>query len=378
MITLLEDIGESVIREMTRLAIENNAVNLAQGITRIEPPERLLDFAVEAIKGGFNSYTVTYGRPQLRKKISEIIYNETGVEFDPNSEVLITMGASEGFASSIFSLIEGESSVVIPEPFYESYFPLVALSRGKPIFLKLKKSDYSITKAEIEKLSPYKLFILNSPHNPTGRVFKEKELKLIAESVLEKDAYLLVDETYKYITFENPYISPLSIPEIVDRSIIVGSFSKTFSVTGWRIGYVLAREPIMKGIRKVHDYLAVCAPAPFQWAVEQFKWGEDYLSSLSKIYKEKRDFFMKILKRSGFDFYKPEGAYYIFAGFEGLWEGNDWAFAKFLVKNRRIAVVPGSSFYNDKKAGERKVRFNFALSNEALKIVANRLLAGVT
>ncbi|MCD6517886.1 MAG: aminotransferase class I/II-fold pyridoxal phosphate-dependent enzyme, partial [Candidatus Aminicenantes bacterium] len=143
----MEDIGESVIREMTRLAIENNAINLAQGITRIEPPERLLDFAVEAIRGDFNSYTVTYGRPQLRKKISEIIYNETGVEFDPESEVLITTGASEGFASSIFSLIEGESSVVIPEPFYESYFPLVALSRGKPIFLKLKKSDYSITKA---------------------------------------------------------------------------------------------------------------------------------------------------------------------------------------------------------------------------------------
>ena len=378
MITILENIKESVIREMTRLANQYGAINLAQGITEIEPPDKLLKYAVEAIEGGFNGYTITWGKRELRAKVSREIYDETGVEFDPETEVLITVGASEGIASSIFSQIEGEAGVVIPEPFYENYVPVTLLARGKPIFIKLKRNNYTFIQNDLDNLPKFSIFILNSPHNPTGKVFDEKEVKKVAETVISRDAILLVDETYKHLTYEKDYFSPLKIPQMVDRTILVGSYSKIFSVTGWRVGYVVARKPIMDEIRKVHDYLTVCAPAPFQWAIEQFRMEEEYIEKIRKEYLERRDFFAKILKSAGFEFFVPEGSYYILASFEKIWDGNDWAFAQYLVKNKKIAVVPGSSFYNDKKAGEKLVRFNFARSKTVLKTVGNRLLSGIT
>ena len=203
-------------------------------------------------------------------------------------------------------------------------------------------------------------------------------MKKVAETVVSRDAILLVDETYKHLTYEKDYFSPLKIPQMVDRTILVGSYSKIFSVTGWRVGYVVAQKPIMDEIRKVHDYLTVCAPAPFQWAIEQFRMEDEYIEKIRKEYLERRDFFVKILKSAGFEFFVPEGSYYILASFEKIWDGNDWAFAQYLVKNKKIAVVPGSSFYNDKKAGEKLVRFNFARSKTVLKTVGNRLLSGIT
>jgi len=376
MISILNEIKPSIISELTIQGRQNDAIDMIEEITDPLPPPKLIDFAVEAIKGDFNSYTHIYGKKELRRKVSQMIYEDTGVEYDPESEIIITLGVTEGIAISIFSQIEGNMNVVIPEPFYENYVPIVLLARGKPVFLKLKKGDFSITEQEIEQLPSYKMIILNSPHNPTGRCFDKNELTKIGKNVIEKEGIILWDETNKYMLYEKEYFTPLKIKDLIERTIVVGSFSRFLSVTGWRIGYVAARENLMKEIRVIHDYIGGCAPAPFQWALEQFKIDDIFKNDYKEKLKEKRDFWTKILKKAGFEFHIPEGGCYVFASFENIWDGNDWAFSQYLLKNKKIAVVPGSIFYNDKKIGEKYIRFNFLKSKTQLKMAGNRLLAG--
>lgn len=376
--SILEKIDESIIMEMTRVAFENDAINLAENTTEIFTPENLIRVAKEAIEGGLNGYSIVGGRKSLKSLVVNKIKRETGIDFDPEKEVIITCGASEGFAASMYSLVESENGVVIPEPFYENYLPIVNLSRGKPIFLSLNDPDYSFHFTDLQKLPNFKVFILNNPHNPTGKLFSEEEIKAIGETIIAKDGYLLVDETYKDIIFEDEYISPLKNPDLVDRTILVGSFSVVLSVSGWRVGYVVAKESIIKEIKKVHYYNNICAPTPFQWACENFELSPGYIKGIQDKYRKKRDFLSRTLKKVGFDFRKPEGTYYIFANFEGLWDGTDWGLAKYLLKNKNMAVVPGSAFYFDKEKGKRKVRFSFAQSDILLKEVSNLLGSGIT
>ena len=375
--TILEKLEESTIWKMVRLAFENDALNLAQNTYELATPTTLKDFAREAIEGDFNGYTITSGREGLRKVVAGRIKRETGVDFDPKKEVLITYGASEGLVASMFSLIESENGVVIPEPFFESYLPVVRLSRGKPIFLSLHEPKYSLHLTDLKKLPPYTVFILNNPHNPTGKVFKKEEIETIGNNVLERDGYLLVDETYKYIVYDDKYVSPLEIPDLVDKTVLVGSLSVPLSVAGWRIGYVVAKEPIMTSIKKVHEYNTICAPTPFQWACENFEMTPNFIKKLQDTYREKRDLFCRALKKAGFKFTLPQGAYYVLADFRQFWEGTDWGFATFLVKNKKIAVVPGSAFYFNKKKAKNKVRFSFSQSNAILTEATNRLLSGI-
>lgn len=376
--SLLEKIEESIIMEMIRASIENDAINLAENTTELSTPENILKLANEAISGGLNGYSLAGGRKSLKDLIVNKIKKETEVSFDSEKEVIITCGASEGFASSMYSLVESENGVVIPEPFYENYLPVVKLSRGKAIFLSLNDPDYSFHFTDLQKLPNFKVFILNNPHNPTGRLFSQEEIKAIGEAVLDKDAYLIVDETYKDIIYDSEYISPLNNQEIIDRTILVGSFSIILSVSGWRVGYVVAREPIIKEIKKVHYYNTICAPTPLQWACENFELSPGYIKGIQEKYKEKRDFLSRVLKKVGFQFNEPKGTYYIFSNFEGLWDGTDWGFAKYLLKNKNIAVVPGTAFYFNKKKGKRKVRFSFAQSDALLKEAKDKLASGIT
>jgi len=376
--TILEKIEGSIISEMMRLAIENDAMNLAENNLEIFTPETLIRWAKEAIEGGLNGYTYSGGRKSLKSLIAGRIERETGANFDPEKEILITCGGSSGFAAAMYSLLESEKGVVIPEPFYESYLPVTKLSRGKPIFLSLNEPDYSFHYTDLQKLPPFTVFILNNPNNPTGKVFKEEEIKAIGEAILEKDAYLIVDERYKDIVYEDEYISPLKIPDLIDRTILIGSFSVVLSISGWRIGYVVAREPIMKEIMKVHYYNTICAPTPFQWACENFEFSTTYIKELQNKYKEKRNLLCKALKKAGFVFEEPKGTYYIFADIGKIWDGTDWGFAKYLLKNKKIVVVPGSAFYFDKKKGKKKIRFSFAQSDTILKEASNQLISGIT
>jgi aspartate/methionine/tyrosine aminotransferase len=376
--SILEKIEESIISKVMKAAEENKAINFAENPIELFTQKAIIESAKEAIEGGLNGYLPGEGRKPLRKIVSEMIAKETGVVFDTEEEITITSGASEAFVSSMLSLVESENGVVIPEPFYENYVPITELSRGKPIFLSLVDPDYSFHFTDFKKLPTFKVFIMNNPHNPTGKVFNKEEIKAIGDTVLQKEGYLIVDETYKHLLYDSEYVSPLQLEELVDRTIVIGSLSVIFSVRGWRLGYVAARAPIMKEIRKVHYYSSISAPAPFQWACENFDMGSSFIESLRAKYTEKRDFLCRLLEKAGFGFYKPNGGYYIFANFENVWDGNDWGFYKYLLKSKNLAIVPGSAFYSSKNKGKKKVRFTFSQSDSNLKELSSILSAGIT
>ncbi|MEJ2306821.1 MAG: pyridoxal phosphate-dependent aminotransferase [candidate division WOR-3 bacterium] len=376
--SILAEIEDSIISKVVEAAEESKAINFAENPLELFTPESVIRNAKEAIEGGLNGYIAGAGRKPLRKLTSEIIAKETGVTFDPEKEITITAGASEAFVCSMLSLVEGENGVVIPEPFYENYVPITELSRGKPIFLSLAEPDYSFHFTDFKKLPTFKVFILNNPHNPTGKVFNSEEIKAIGNTVLEREGYLIVDETYKHLLYGGEYVSPLQIEDLVDRTIIIGSYSTFFSVRGWRLGYVAARAPITKEIRKVHYYSSVSAPVPFQWAFENFDIQSNYIENLREKYEVKRDFLCRALEKAGFAFHTPDGGYYIFANFENVWDGNDWGFYKYLLKNKNVAVVPGSAFYSGKNKGKKKVRFTFSQSDFYLKELSSILSAGIT
>jgi aminotransferase len=376
--SILEKIEESIISKVMKAAEDNDAINFAENPIELFTPKAIIENAKEAIEGGFNGSLPAEGRLPLRKLISEMIAKETDVIFDPEEEITITSGASEAFASSMLSLVEGENGVVIPEPFYENYLPVTELSRGKPIFLSLAEPDYSFHFTDFKKLPTFKVFILNNPHNPTGKVFSPEEVKAIGETVLEREGYLILDETYKHLLYDSEYFSPLKIEELVDNTIVVGSLSTILSVRGWRLGYIAARAPIMKEIRKVHYYNSVSAPVPFQWACEDFDITVSFIEELRVKYTEKRDFLCRALEKSGFTFYTPDGGCYIFVNFEGVWDGNDWGFYKYLLKNKKVAIVPGSAFYSSKNKGKKNVRITFSQSDYNLKELSSILSAGIT
>ena len=371
--SILEQIQESVIRKMTRLADENGAINLAQGMPDLEPPQKLKDYAKEGIDGGLNQYSYTFGRRELREAIAEYLKKTRGVDFNPETEITITCGASEAIAVSIVSLINNGDGVVIIEPFYENYLPTTLIAGGIPHFLRLRGKNFVLSEGDVKKLHKFKAIIINTPHNPTGRVFTKEEFSPLAKKVEKYEAYIISDETYDFLTYNIPFLSPAQIPKLKDRTILIGSFSKVFSITGWRVGYVAAPQNISSELRKIHDYLTVCAPSPAQWAIEHFPITEEYVNSVKKIYTGRKNIFSSYLKKLGFEFFEPEGGYYILANFSSLWDGNDWGFAQFLVKNKKVAVVPGSSFYHSKTSGLKEVRFNFSRNKEILKEVYRRL-----
>ncbi|TFF89965.1 MAG: pyridoxal phosphate-dependent aminotransferase [Promethearchaeota archaeon] len=376
--SILEKIEESVISKVIKAADSKDVINFAENPNELFTPKSIIENAKEAIEGGFNGSLPAEGRLTLRKLVSEMIARESEVVFDPEEEITITSGASEAFVSSMLSLVEGENGVVIPEPFYENYLPVTELSRGKPIFLSLAEPDYSFHFTDFKKLPTFKVFILNNPHNPTGKVFNSEEIKAIGDTVLEREGYLILDETYKHLLYDSEYFSPLKIDELVDNTIVVGSLSTILSVRGWRLGYIAAKAPIMKEIRKVHYYNSVSAPVPFQWACEDFDLTANFIGNLREKYADKRDFLCRALEKSGFTFYTPDGGYYIFVNFEGVWDGNDWGFYKYLLKNKNVAIVPGSAFYSSKNKGKKNVRITFSQSDYNLKELSSILSAGIT
>lgn len=375
--TILEKIEEPSSWMMVKLAKENNALNFARSTLNLGTPEELKRNAKEAIEGNLNGYTIPEGRSDIREAISERLREETEITFDPENEIIITCGGSEGFISSMLSLVEGENGVVIPEPFYENYLPVTKISRGKPVFLSLNEPDYTFHKTDIKKLPNFTVFILNNPHNPTGKVYNEKEVNLIGEAVIDRDAFIILDETYRDYVYKDKFYSPLNNPDLVDKTILIGDLSVSLGVRGWRLGFVAAREGIMDSIKKVHSCITMSAPSPFQWAFANLDLTLKTTDEIRENYKRKRDFFCQVLKKAGFNIFVPEGGYYIMCNFEELWEGTDWGFAKYLMKNKNIAVVPGSAFFFNKERGKNKVRFSFSQPDAILEEAAEILKSGV-
>ena len=368
---------ESVIREMTRLAIRYGAVNLAQGFPDFAAPVDLKEAAVRAIEADHNQYSITWGAKPFRDAIAARYMEQYGLELDPEREITVSCGATEGMAASLLATTNPGDEVIVFEPFYESYHPDTLLCGSERKLVRLYAPDWHFDAEELRRAfsDRTKAIIVNTPHNPTGKVFTREELMCIASLCQEFDALAITDEIYEHIVYDGLHHIPLiTLPGMRDRTILVNSLSKTFSVTGWRVGWVIAAPELTKTIRKVHDFLTVNAPTPLQYAgAMALNEQHDYFNGLSETYAGRRRAAIEMLERAGFRCYVPGGAYYVMTDISGFGAENDVSFALDLVEHFGVAGVPGSSFYFDKMSGSTQIRFCFCKNYETLLLAGQRL-----
>jgi len=362
---------ESVIREMTRLALHHDAINLAQGFPDFPAPAALKQAAADAIDADVNQYAITWGAKPFRDAIAAKYRRTYGMDFDPQREITVCCGATEGMVASLMAVLDPGDEVVLFEPFYENYGPDTQLCGAESRYVTLHAPDWTFDRDELRRaFTPRtKEIILNSPNNPTGKVFTRDELEYIAGLCQEFDALAITDEIYEHIVYDGASHIPISsLPGMRERSILVNSMSKTYSVTGWRVGWVLAPPDLTDSIRKVHDFLTVGAAAPLQQAgVTALSWGDDYYAGLSGEYVGRRDHIIETLSRAGFRCFLPHGAYYVMTDVSGFGFPNDVAFVRHLIETIGIAAVPGSSFYSHSGKGSQQVRFCFCKKYETLE-----------
>jgi aspartate/methionine/tyrosine aminotransferase len=368
--------SESVIREMSRIANQHEAINLAQGFPDFPMPEPMKDAACAAIHGNINQYATTWGSSALRIAIAEKYRRFYGMEVDHDREVTVTCGATEAMAAVFLGLIDPGDEVIILEPYYENYGPDAVLAGAVPVFVPLEKPHWTIVAERLRKAftKRTKAIVLNTPHNPTGRVFTRAEMTLIAELCIRHDVWVITDEIYEHIRYAGEHHVMAMWPGMRDRTITISGLSKTFSCTGWRLGYAIAPVAQTAAIRKVHDFLTVGAPAPLQAAgAAGMHFDADYYNHLALDYRSRRSVLCDALTEAGFMFTLPEGAYYVLADFSGLSDMDDVKFARWMCEEIGVATVPASSFYSDKSLGRTMVRFAFCKKYETLKRAAERL-----
>lgn len=373
----LADFKESVIREMTRLAFQHGAVNLAQGFPDFAAPAEIKAAAQQAIADDLNQYSITWGTKPFRNAICDYYRRLYSIDFDPEREVTVCCGSTEGMIASMLALLNPGDEVVVFEPFYENYWPDSQLSGAVCRYVRLRPPDWSFDPDELRAAftKRTRAVILNSPNNPTGRVFLPSELRLIGELCEEYDALLITDEIYEHIIFDNVrHVPPITLPGLRERCVLVNSLSKTYSVTGWRVGWVIAAPELTSAIRKVHDFLTVGAATPLQQAgITALGLPADYYLGLARNYQTKRDLLIGILEKAGFRCYVPQGAYYVMCDISALGFQDDIALARHLVENIGIAAVPGSSFFSHPADGAHLIRFCFAKKQETLEAAGERL-----
>jgi aspartate/methionine/tyrosine aminotransferase len=370
--------SESVIREMTRLANQFGAVNLGQGMPDFETPQEIKDAACRAIQDGYNQYAITWGAPALRQAIAKKVGAFNGIDCDPDLNVTVCCGATECMMATMLALVNPGDEVVIFQPFYENYGPDAVISGARPVFVNLRPPHWTFDPAELRRAfsDRTKAVIVNTPNNPTGHVFTRAELSLIAELCQKHDAYALTDEIYEYIRFTDaPHVSLAALPGMAERTVTISGLSKTFSVTGWRLGYCVAPKPLTDGIRKAHDFLTVGAPHPLQMAgAAALALPDSYYDHLRDDYRRRRDLFLPYLRRAGLTVYEPEGAYYVMTDIAPLGWRDDAEFVRAMIRTVGVSAVPGSSFYSPKDLGRTMVRFMFAKRDETLHAAGERLV----
>ncbi len=367
---------ESVIRGMTRLAMEYDAINLAQGFPNFPAPDVLKDAAVQAIRDDVNQYAVTWGAPRLRHALVRKYERWYGLTVNPETELTVCCGATEAMAATLMAIVDPDDDVIVFEPFYENYGPDAVLCGANPIFVPMaldQPLDLDRLAAAFSERT--RAIIINTPNNPTGHVFSRHELEGIAELCQANDAYAVTDEIYEHILYSGEHIPIATLPDMRERTITISGASKTFGVTGWRIGTIVAPAAVTDAIRKVHDFLTVGAPAPLQEgvAVALDELGADYYRDLATSYEERRDILYAGLVEAGFCCSPPAGAYYILADFSDLSSQGDVEFAEWLVREIGVASVPGSSFYSRAEDGRTTVRFAFCKTGEMLRDAVQRL-----
>ena len=373
-----ETFGESVIRDMTRLALRHEAVNLAQGFPDFPCPPELKEAAKAALDADINQYAITWGAKRFRDAIAaKTSRTYPGWSVDPDTQVTVVCGATEGMISAILAILDPGDEIVVFEPFYENYGPDAILSGAVPRYVTLHEPDWSIDEDELRAAftSRTRGIVITSPHNPTGKVFTRAELDLIAELCLERDVVAFTDEIYEHIVYEGEHIPLATLPGMAERVVAVNSMSKTYSVTGWRVGWVIASPELTGGIRKVHDFVTVGAAAPLQEAgVVALSLPDAYYDHLAADYRTRRDALVPSLEAAGFRVFVPDGAYYVMTDISGIAGGqDDVTFAKRLVVDPGVATVPGSSFYSRPELGRSKIRFAFPKRPETLAAAAERL-----
>ena len=369
--------GESVIREMTRLAVRHGAINLAQGFPDFAAPAEIKQAAADAVHADINQYAITWGAKAFRDAIAaKTEHWYPGWTVDPETQLTVTCGATEGMIASMMAIIDPGDEVVVFEPFYENYGPDAILSGAVPRYVTLHEPDWAIDEDELRACfgPATRGIVLNSPHNPTGKVFSRSELELIAELCQRYDVVAFTDEIYEHIRYAGEHIPLATIPGMAERTVAVNALSKTYSVTGWRVGWVIASPDLTNGIRKVHDFLTVGAAAPLQQAgVTALGLPDDYYHRLADEYRERRDILVAALETAGFRASRPDGAYYVMTDISGLSEDDDVTFCRRLVQSPGVAAVPGSSFYSRPELGRSKVRFAFPKTRATIDAAAGRL-----
>jgi aspartate/methionine/tyrosine aminotransferase len=368
---------ESVIREMTRRALASGAVNLAQGFPDFPAPAELKEAAKRAIDADYNQYAITHGSPNFRRAIADKVRAYNRLDCDPDRNVTVTCGATEAMVATMLAVINPGDEVVIFEPFYENYGPDVILAGATARYVALREPDFAIDRAELEAAfgARTKAVVINTPHNPTGKVFSRAELELIAELCRRHDALAITDEIYEHIIYDGArHLSIASLPGMAERTVTISGLSKTYSITGWRLAYAIASERLTAAIRKVHDFLTVGAPHPLQEAgAAALRLPESFYADLQAMYQRKRAALLAALKGAGLRCWMPRGAYYIMADIGELGFSDDVAAADFFLDKVGVAAVPGSSFYHRAELGHRMIRFTFSKSDETLAAAASRL-----
>jgi aminotransferase len=368
---------ESVIREMTRLAHRHGAVNLSQGFPDFPAPPALKQAAADAVFADINQYAVTWGAPPLRQAIAADFNRRYAAAVDPDTHITVCCGSTEAMMATMMAIIDPGDEVIVFEPFYENYGPDAILSGATPRYVTLREPAWTFDPAELAAAfnDRTRAIIINTPNNPTGKVFTRAELETIAALCRTWGAIAVTDEIYEHIVYDGAAHVPMAtLDGMADRTVTINSLSKTFSVTGWRVGWTIAPEDISGAIRKVHDFLTVGAAAPLQQAgAAALSLPDTYYADLASGYQRRRDMLLDILTANGFECFTPAGAYYIMTDIGGFGFADDVAFARHLVTEIGVAAVPGSSFYRDPSLGRTKLRFCFCKKDETMQAAAERL-----
>jgi aminotransferase len=368
--------AESVIRGMTRLAQQHDAINLAQGFPNFDTPDVLKEAAARAIRDGINQYAITWGAKRLRDAIARKYADWYGMAVDAEAEITVTCGATEAMAATLLALVDPGEEVIVLEPFYENYGPDAILCEARPVFVPLLPGEpLDLDRVARAFSQQTRAIIVNTPANPSGRVLTRAELAAIAELCRRHGAWAVTDEIYEHIYYEGEHIPVATLPGMRERTVTISGASKTFSITGWRIGTIVAPAGVTDAIRKVHDFLTVGAPAPLQegLAVAMETLGRDYYAQLATDYRARRDLLVSSLQQAGFRCRPPEGAYYVLADFSALSDLPADEFAKWLVIEGGVATVPGPSFFSEPARGRTLTRFAFCKTADLLQEAAARL-----
>ncbi|NUO83671.1 aminotransferase class I/II-fold pyridoxal phosphate-dependent enzyme [candidate division KSB1 bacterium] len=381
--TLTESFTESVIREMTRLTLLHGGVNLSQGFPDFAAPEEVKEAAVAAIRADLNQYAITWGAKNLREAIAEKVGRYNKIAVHPEKNITVTCGSTEAMIATLMALINPGDEVIIFEPYYENYGPDTILAHAAPRFVKLHPPNWEFDENKLLRAfnNRTRAIIINTPNNPTGKVFSREELQFIAQLCEEWDVFAITDEIYEHILYDNTeHISIASLEGMAERTVTINAISKTYSLTGWRVGWAIAPEQQSSAIRKVHDFLTVGAAAPLQEAAAvALRLPESYYQNLAQTYLVKRNRLVEILENAGFRCYVPKGAYYIMTEIAELMkrhnQPNDDRFARWMVKEIGVASVPGSSFYMNPADGATQVRFCFCKKEETLVAAEEKLKA---